>query len=68
MLGIFQNRGGKPTIGLSQRTNDYVRTPQGWRINKTTVDGGFSIQVDELHGNLNKLPTQSQRTPWTYKG
>jgi hypothetical protein len=68
MLGIFQNRGGKPTIGLSQRTNNYVRTPQGWRINKTTVDGGFSIQVDELHGNLNKLPTQSQRTPWTYKG
>ena len=69
MLGIFQNRGGKPTIGLSQRTNTYVRTPKGWLIKKTTVDGGFSIAVDELHGNLNKLPeVMSPRTPWTFKG
>jgi hypothetical protein len=68
MLGIFQARNQKPTIGLSQRTNDYVRTPQGWRIKKTTVEGGFSIAVDELQGSLNKLPAMSPRTPWTYKG
>lgn len=68
MLGIFQNRGGKPTIGLSQRTNNFVRTAQGWRINKTTVEGGFSIAVDELHGNLNKLPAPASRTLWSYKG
>jgi hypothetical protein len=69
MLGIFQARGQKATIGLSQRTNDLVRTPAGWRIAKTTVEGGFSIAVDELHGNLNKLPeTMSPRTPWSYKG
>jgi hypothetical protein len=72
-LGIFQFRGpnglGKPTIGLSQRTNYYVRTPQGWKIEKTTIEGGVSIQAEELHGNLNKLPeTMEARTPWTYKG
>jgi len=69
MLGIFQARGQKATIGLSQRTNHYVRTPQGWRIKKTTVEGGLAIPVDELQGNLNKLPeAMSPRTPWSYKG
>ena len=73
MLGIFQARGPegllKATIGLSQRTNYCVRTPQGWRINKTTMEGGLNIEVDELSGPLNKLPEiMSPRTPWTYKG
>jgi hypothetical protein len=72
MLGIFQARGpnglAKATINLSQRTNNCVRTADGWRINKTTVDGGYSISVDELQGALNTLPTQQARTPWSYKG
>jgi hypothetical protein len=67
-LGIFQNRGSKPRIGLSQRVNYFTRTPDGWRINKTTIQGGFSIYADELHGNLNPLPPAEPRTPWTYKG
>jgi hypothetical protein len=73
MLGIFQFRGpdgmAKPTIGLTQRTNYLARTKDGWRITKTTAEGGLSISVDALHGNLNKLPeSQSKRTPWSYKG
>ena len=75
MMGIFQNRSAdgkglaKATVGLTQRTNTCVRTPQGWRIKKTTVEGGLSIAVDELQGNLNKLPeVMSKRTPWSYKG
>ena len=73
-LGIFQFRGpdgklSKATIGLSQRINTCVRTPQGWRIQKTTVEGGFSIAADHLQGELNKLPeVMSKRTMWTYKG
>ena len=67
-FGIFQARGEKPWFGLSQRTNYFVRTPKGWRINKTTIEGGFSIQADEIHGNLNPLPAPEARTPWTYKG
>jgi len=68
MLGILQARGGKPTIGLSARTNHFVRTPDGWRINKTTVDGGFSADLPELHGNLNDSSQSEVRTPWTYEG
>ena len=67
-LGIFQNRGGRPRAGLSQRVNYFVRTPKGWRIEKTTIEGGMSFYVDDLQGNLNKLPPQTPRTPWTYKG
>ena len=33
-----------------------VRTTDGWRIQKTTMEGGFSIALEELHGNLNTLP------------
>jgi hypothetical protein len=67
-LAIIGFRGAKPHIGLSQRINYFVRTPKGWRIEKTTIHGGLSIKVDEITGNLNKLPPQEQRTPWTYKG
>jgi hypothetical protein len=62
MLGMFQNRGGKPRIGLTQRVNEFVRTPQGWRIRYTNLDGGLTAFVDEFHGNLNKLPEQEART------
>jgi hypothetical protein len=73
MMGIFQFRSPnglvKATVGLTQRTNDCVRTKDGWRIAKTTVEGGFSIAADELQGALNKLPElMAQRTPWTYTG
>jgi hypothetical protein len=66
MLGIFQNRGGDPRISLTQRVNNYVRTPIGWRIEYTNIVGGFAIKADELHGNLNKLPEQEPRTLPTF--
>jgi hypothetical protein len=66
MLVIAHSRGNKPVIGLSQRVNDFVRTPQGWRIKKTTIGGGLTVPVDEIHGDLNKLPPQEPRTMWTY--
>lgn len=68
-LGIFQPRGHAATIGLSRRTNYYVRTPDGWKINKTTIDGGYSSPLPELNGNKNPLPEKmEERTPWTYPG
>ena len=67
-LAIIGFRGAKPHIGLSQRINYFVRTPKGWRIEKTTIHGGLSIKVEEITGNLNKLPEPEKRTPWSYKG
>jgi hypothetical protein len=67
-FGIFQVRGEKPWYGLSQRTNHFVRTPQGWKIRKTTMEGGLTLVADELQGALNKLPAQEPRTEWKYKG
>lgn len=65
MLGIFQSRGDKPRIGLSQRINTFRRTPEGWRICKTTIEGGLSASLPELnpHG-LNELPPQEERVPF----
>jgi hypothetical protein len=68
MLGIFQLRGAKATMGLSQRFNDLVRTPEGWRIKKTTVIGGMSFEIDNLKGALNALLPLEPRRPWTYEG
>jgi len=68
MLGIFQLRGAKATMGLSQRTNELVRTPKGWRIRKTTVTGGMSFEIDNLKGALNTLLPLEPRTPWKYEG
>jgi hypothetical protein len=62
MLGIFQARGGPPRINLSQRVNNFVRTPNGWKIKYTNIEGGFAIVRDQLHGNLNPLPEQEKRT------
>jgi hypothetical protein len=61
-------RGGKPSVGSSQRTNNFVRTPDGWKINYTSIHGGLSTRTDELRGNLNSLPPAEARTPWKYKG
>jgi hypothetical protein len=60
-------RGAPPSVGLSQRTNNFVRTADGWRINYTNIEGGVSFKVGELHGNLNKLPEFDGRQPWKYK-
>ena len=70
MLGLFQHRGAKPTMGLTRRVNYLRREPGGWKITKTTTpppDGGLSFAVEELGGNLNPLPDEMEaRTPWTY--
>ena len=34
MMGIFEFRGAGATVGLSQRINYLVRTPDGWRIRR----------------------------------
>jgi hypothetical protein len=67
-FAIIGFRGAQPHVGLSQRINYYRRTPEGWRIEKTTIGGGLTIKVDEIHGALNALPPAEARTPWTYKG
>jgi hypothetical protein len=63
-LAIIGFRGAKPTIGLTQRINYYRRTEAGWRIEKTTVEGGLKIRVDKITGALNAIPPADQRTPW----
>jgi hypothetical protein len=68
MLGIFQPLGEVPWYGLSQRTNYLVRTPDGWRISKTTQNGGFTLKADQLHGALNKLPAYRPRPEWKHQG
>jgi len=65
-LGIFQPRNAPARLSLSRRTNYFVRTPEGWRINKTTGDSAFATTLQDLLGPLNELPPQEQRTPWTY--
>ena len=68
MLGMFWHRDDQPVISLSKRVNDFVRTEKGWRISKTTIEGGFSAPLEEFRGRLNPLPPQEPRTPWTYQG
>ena len=68
MLMMVGFREEKPMMGLSQRVNDYVRTQDGWKIQKTTMVGGFTVRPEELEGALNELPEPEDRTPWTYKG
>jgi hypothetical protein len=68
MLGIFQARDQPPTIGVTRRRNWLIRTPDGWRIEKTTTEGGLSAPLSELIGRLNQLPPQEDRKPWTYGG
>jgi hypothetical protein len=66
MLGIFAFRLGQefethPVINLAQRTNYLRRTPKGWRIYKTTIEGGFDSPLTELRGALNPLPPMEER-------
>jgi ketosteroid isomerase-like protein len=67
-LGIFQARNSGPMLSLSRRVNYLRRTPEGWRIYKTTGDSAFSTPLNELKGPLNSLPPQEERRPWTYGG
>ncbi len=67
-LGIFQARNSMPMLSLSRRINYLRRTPEGWRIYKTTGDSAFSTPLQDLKGPLNPLPLQEDRTPWTYAG
>jgi hypothetical protein len=67
-LGIFQARSSVPMLSLSRRVNYLRRTPDGWKVYKTTGDSAFSTPLNELKGPLNPLPPQEERTPWTYGG
>jgi len=77
-LGIFgfrgaddvtgQREGEAATIGLYKRINRFVRTEKGWKINKSTQQGGLTGPLPVLFGNLNELPEQDGRKPWVYKG
>jgi len=67
-LGIFQARNSVPMLSLSRRVNYLRRTPEGWKIYKTTGDSAFSTPLNGLKGPLNALPPQEERTPWTYGG
>ncbi len=71
MIGLFGFRGGgKPVFNLATRRNYYSRTDKGWKITKTTIDGGLGFKVDELEGGqhtLNELPPMDDRKPWTWE-
>jgi hypothetical protein len=66
MLMIALLRGQPPILTLSERINHLVRTPKGWRISRTTLDGGFIVDLEKIRGPLNELPEQEQRTLWTH--
>ena len=65
---IIQFRGQKPRAGLVQRVNTLIRTAAGWRIQKVMHFGGYFFEVEKLVGDLNVLPEQEQRVPWSFKG
>lgn len=65
---IFKPREADSKSGLTQRTNYLVRTPKGWRIRKVAHAGGIYFGPGPLQGDLNVLPEQERRTPWSYKG
>ena len=69
MLGMFAFRPTDepttvPQINLALRTNYLRRTPAGWRICKTTIEGGFSSTLSDLQGALNPLPKKDDRKPF----
>lgn len=47
---LAQDNKGQATFGLSQFTNDYLRTATGWRISKISLQIAFSVPVDKLTG------------------
>jgi hypothetical protein len=76
-VGAFRDRepngdpgpaAGRPVLTLSKRRNWLRRTPEGWRITKTTMEGGFTAPLEKLDGPLNELPPAEKRTPWSFTG
>ena len=71
MIGLFGFRGGSSAnFNLATRRNYYKRTDKGWKITKTTIDGGLGFKVPELEGGqhtLNELPPTDDRKPWTWE-
>jgi hypothetical protein len=67
MIVLSQFRGQDARLNLTLRRNYLRRTPEGWRIYKTTTDGGLGMAVPQLLGPLNRLPPQEERTLWTYE-
>jgi hypothetical protein len=57
-----------PMLMITHRVNYVVRTPDGWRIKKTTVDGGFRTSLQDLIGvpTKNELPSLEKRIPWSH--
>jgi hypothetical protein len=61
---VFEFRGRPPVFGISRRKNHLVRTPEGWRIKKTTDDGGFTVNTNLLMGRLNDIEPFEPREEW----
>jgi hypothetical protein len=61
---VFEFRGRPPVFGISRRKNHLVRTPDGWRIKKTTDDGGFTFNTNPLMGRLNDIEPFEPREEW----
>ena len=69
MLGMFAFRPTdgpetSPQMGIAQRTNYLRRTPVGWRIYKTTIEGSLNTTLTDLAGALNPLPKKADRKPF----
>jgi SnoaL-like domain len=47
---LRQSNLGGATFGLSQFTNEYLRTAEGWKISKLSLQIAFSVPVQELTG------------------
>lgn len=47
---LRQNNAGRATFGLSQFTNEYLRTAEGWKISRLSLQIAFSVPVQELTG------------------
>jgi hypothetical protein len=51
---IMKMRGRpEPITSMSTRQNTFVRTPAGWRVEKTTGTGGYTVPLTVLEGDLN---------------
>jgi SnoaL-like domain len=61
---VFEFRGHEPVFGISHRTNDLVRTPDGWKLRKSTDDGGFTFATNPLLGRLNNIEPYEPREEW----